>query len=295
MMDPTFLGQLVVSGLATGAIYGLVALGFTLVFVATRVVNFAQGEFVMLGALLGYSLHGALGYPLLPSILVAGVITTLVGLATERVAVYPLRAYRSSIAWVMSTLAIGLMLRSAAMLVWGKVPLPFPAAFGHGRVTFLGIAVVPQELITFLVAVGFVVVMEVLYRTTILGKAVRAVAFNPDAARLMGIDVSHIALLSFGLSAALSALAGILVAPLINASSQMGFVLGVKGFAAAAVGGMGSFPGALIGGLLLGLLEVVGSGLLWSGFYDVAAFALLIGVLLVRPRGLIGGPDANRA
>ncbi|MBI4493974.1 MAG: ATP-binding cassette domain-containing protein [Chloroflexi bacterium] len=287
-MDPTFVGQLVASGLALGAIYALVALGYTLIFVATRVVNFAQGEFVMLGALVGYSLHVGLGFPLPLAVVAAGLAAALVGLVAERVAVYPLRGQRSSVAWVMSTLAVGLVLRSGATLGWGKVPLPFPAAFGSERVTFLGIAVVPQDLATFALAVGLVLALEVLYRATMLGKAVRAVAFNPDAARLMGIDLSHVTLLSFGLSAALAAVAGILVAPITQASSQMGFVLGIKGFAAAAVGGLGSFRGALLGGLLLGTLEVVASGLLWPGFYDVAAFALLILVLLVRPRGLIG-------
>lgn len=294
-MDPTFVAQLVVSGLATGSIYGLVALGFSLIFVATRVVNFAQGEFVMVGALLGYTLHVALGYPLLASVAAAGLAAAGVGLATERLAVFPLRAYRTSIAWVMSTLAVGLMLRSAAMLAWGRVPLPFPAPFGHERLVFLGVAVVAQELVTLGLAVLLVAGVDALYRLTIVGKAMRAVAFNPDAARLMGIDVTHMALLSFGLSAVLAGVAGILIAPLINASSQMGFVLGIKGFAAAAVGGLGSFWGALAGGLLLGVLETTASGLLWSGFNDVIAFGLLILVLLARPSGLAGQAEVNRA
>lgn len=294
-MEAGFVGQLVASGLAQGAIYGLVALGFTLVYVATRVVNFAQGEFVMLGALSGYTLHVGLGYPLAVAVVAAGLLASLAGLVTERTAVYPLRGYRSSIAWVMSTLAVGLILRSGAMLTWGRVPLPFPPAFGNERLIVLGVAVIPQELATFALATGLGVGLEALYGATLLGKAVRAVAFNLDAARLVGVNVSHIALLSFGLSAALAAFAGILIAPLTNASSQMGLVLGIKGFAVAAVGGMSSFHGALLAGLLLGVLEAVASGLLWSGFYDVAALLLLILVLLARPRGLFGAGDVSRA
>jgi branched-chain amino acid transport system permease protein len=295
LLDAMFLVQLVVSGLATGSIYALVGLGYSLIFVATRVVNFAQGEFVMLGALVGYSLHVAMGFPLPLAVLGGGLAAAIAGLLTERVAVSPLLRQPSGIAWVMSTLAVGLMLRSAAMLVWGRIPLPFPATFGNERLVFAGVAVVPQELTTFGVAVGVVLAVEAFYHWTIFGRAVRAVAYHPDAARLVGIDVTHVAIFSFVLSAVLAGLAGILVAPLINASSQMGFVLGIKGFAAAAVGGLGSLSGALLGGLPLGVIEVLGSGLLWAGFYDVAAFSLLILVLLVRPRGLIGSPVTNRA
>ena len=295
MADLTFLGQLVVSGLAQGAVYGLVALGFALVFVAARVVNFAQGEFVMLGALVGYSLHVSLGLPLLLAILGSAAAGAVAGITTARLAVAPLRDQRSGIAWVMSTLAIGLMLRSAATVAWGKVPLPFPAAFGYERLTVLGVAIVPQELATIAIALVLALALEALYRSTIIGKAVRAVSFNADAARLMGIDATHIALLTFGLSGVGCAVAGVLVAPLINASSQMGFMLGIKGFAAAAVGGLSSFSGVFVGGLLLGVLEVLAAGLLWPGFSDIAALGLLILVLLLRPHGLLGTAGVDRA
>jgi branched-chain amino acid transport system permease protein len=294
-MEPAFLLQLTLSGLAVGSVYALVALGFALIFATVRVVNFAQGEFVMLGALAGYTAHVSLGLPLLLAILAAGLLTVVAALATERLAVYPLRGVHSSIAWVLSTLAVGLMLKSGAAAVWGKVPLPFPAPFGTQRVVVGDLAFLPQEALTFALAVGTMLLLELLHRKTIFGKAMRAVAFNLDAAKLVGINVSSASLLAFSLSAGLAALAGILIAPISNASSEMGTLLGIKGFAAAAVGGLGTFQGALVGGLILGLVEVLAAGLLWPGFADVAAFLLLIVILLVRPTGLFGRPESPRA
>ena len=294
-MDPTFVLQLVISGLAVGSVYALVALGFVLIFTTARVVNFAQGELVMVGALVGYSVHVALGQPLVVAMLVAGAATLAVGIAAERLAVEPLQGARSSIAWVVSTLAVGLMLRSGAASTWGKAPLPFPAPFGSGRVMVGGVAFVPQEALTLLLAVGAMLALEGLRRRTILGKAMRATAFNPDAARLVGIDTATTSLLAFGASAVLAALAGILIAPLSNASSEMGTLLGIKGFAAAAVGGLGTFHGALAGGLILGLVEILAAGLLWPGFSDLAAFLLLILLLLLRPTGLFGRAEGVRA
>jgi branched-chain amino acid transport system permease protein len=291
----TFVLQLMFSGLAVGSVYALVALGFALIFSTVRVVNFAQGEFVMLGALTGYTAHVALGLPLPLAIVLAGGLTVMAGLLAERVAVYPLRGLQSSIAWVMSTLGIGLMLRSGAAATWGRVPLPFPAPFGTQRVEVGGVAFVPQEALTLLLAIGTMVLLEALRRRTMVGKAMRAVAFNLEAAKLVGINVSSASLLAFAASASLAALAGILIAPISNASSEMGTLLGIKGFAAAAVGGLGTFQGALAGGLILGLVEVLAAGLLWPGFSDVAAFLLLIVILLVRPTGLFGRPESVRA
>lgn len=294
-MSLAFVAQLFVSGLALGSVYALVALGFTLIFATTRVVNFAQGELVMVGALVGYTAHVSLGLPLAVAAAVAGAVTVAVGLVAERVAVYPLRDRRSSIAWVISTLGLGMMLRSGATAAWGTVPLPFPALFGSGRLELLGVALVPQEALTVAVALGLMLGLDALCRGSIVGKAMRAVAFHRDTAKLMGINVSQTALLSFGLSAALAAAAGVLISPITNASPEMGTVLGIKGFAAAALGGIGTFPGAFVGGVLLGVLEVLGSGLLWSGFSDVAALGALLLILLVRPTGLLGAPESGRA
>jgi branched-chain amino acid transport system permease protein len=291
----TFVLQLVLSGLAVGSVYALVALGFALIFSTVRVVNFAQGEFVMIGALVGYSAHVATGLPLPWAMLLAGIVTVVVALATERLAVYPLRGLQSSVAWVMSTLGVGLMLRSGAATVWGKAPQPFPATFGNQPIAVAGLSFVPQEAATLALAVFSVLVLELLRRGTIVGKAMRAAAFNLDAAKLVGINISTTSLLAFGTSAALAALAGILIAPLSNASSEMGTLLGIKGFAAAAVGGLGTFQGALAGGLLLGVVELLAAGLLPPGFSDVAAFLLLILILLVRPSGLFGKPETSRA
>lgn len=294
-MEPSFVVQLIVSGLAVGSVYALVALGFAVIFATTRVVNFAQGEFVMVGALVGYSAHVGMGLPLGVAMAVAGGVAVGVGLVVERVAVAPVAGPGSGIAWVVSTLGVGIMLRSGAAATWGRAPLPFPALLGSGRVVVGGVAFVPQEALTLLVAIGAMLAFELLRRRTILGKALRAVAFSPLAARLVGISPAVASLLAFGASALLAALAGILIAPLSGAGSEMGTLLGIKGFAAAAVGGLGTFQGALVGGLLLGLVELLAAGLLWPGFSDVAAFLLLILILLVRPDGLFGRPESARA
>jgi branched-chain amino acid transport system permease protein len=294
-LSPAFVGQLVVSGLALGSLYALVALGFTLIFATTRVVNFAQGEFVMVGALVGYTAHVSLGLPLGPAALLAGLVTVLVGLVAERVAVYPLRHLQSSIAWVISTLGLGMMLRSGATAVWGTVPLAVPPAFGGGRFELFGVAFLAQEVLTVATALLLMLGLDRLYRGSIVGKAMRAVAFHRDVAKLMGINVSAMALISFGVSAGLAAVGGVLISPITNASAEMGTILGIKGFAAATVGGLGTFSGAFVGGMLLGLVEVLGSGLLWPGFYDVTAFLLLILVLLARPTGLLGAGQSARA
>ena len=287
--------QLVLSGLAVGSVYALVALGFALIFATVRVVNFAQGEFVMIGALVGYSAHVSLGLPLPLAMLAAGGASLVVALATERLAVYPLRGGRAGIAWVVSTLGVGLMLRSGAATAWGKAPLPFPAALGSGRVTIGELAFVPQEALTLGLALGAMLLLEGLRRGTLYGKAMRAAAFNLDAAKLVGINISQVSLLAFAASALLAGLAGVLIAPLSNASSEMGTLLGIKGFAAAAVGGLGTFQGALVGGLILGLAEVLAAGLLRPGYGEVVAFLLLIAILLVRPGGLLGRPEQVRA
>jgi branched-chain amino acid transport system permease protein len=294
-VSATFLLQLVLSGLAVGSIYALVALGFALIFATVRVVNFAQGEFVMIGALIGYSAHVSLGLPLPLAVLAAGGASLGVARAPERLAVYPLRGGRAGIAWVVSTLGVGLMLRSGAATVWGKAPLPFPAALGSGRVTIGELAFVPQEALTLGLALGAMLLLEGLRRGTLYGKAMRAAAFNLDAAKLVGINISQVSLLAFAASALLAGLAGVLIAPLSSASSEMGTLLGIKGFAAAAVGGLGTFQGALVGGLILGLAEVLAAGLLRPGYGEVVAFLLLIVILLIRPGGLFGRPEQVRA
>src|SRR2546428_696242 len=211
MITPGLIAQLVLVGLASGAIYALIALGYSVIFSTTRIINFAQGEFLMIGALLGFTLYASLGLPLV----------------------------------------------IAALLL--------------------------------------MVLLELFLTRTFAGKAIRATPHNPDVAALMGIDVGHVVRLSFVLTAMLTGVAGILVAPITTADANMGLILGIKGFVAVVLGGMGSARGAAAGGMAIGLLDSVVRGVLPTGWGNIAVFGVLALVLLIRPSGLFGTPGAQRA
>lgn len=288
-MSLDLLLQFLVSGLTIGAIYALVALGFTIVYNVTGIINFAQGEFVMLGGLLTYSFsdRGAgLGLPLAAAVPLAILGTTLVGLAIERFAIRPSRS-ASIVALIIVTIGASLALRGAAQLAWGKDALPVRAFSGDGVIPLGGAVISRQGLWVLGVTVLVMLLLYLFFNRTLLGRAVLACGLNRYGATLIGIDARQMSLLSFGLSAALGALGGALIAPISLAGPEMG-VVGLKGFAAAVIGGLGSSPGAVLGGLTLGVLEALGAGYISSAYKDAIAFVLLIGVLLVRPEGLLG-------
>ena len=280
--------QYLISGLTSGAIYALIALGFGIIYNSTTIINFAQGEMVMLGALCAISI-----YQLIPSLplafLGAVVIVSLVGLAFERLALRPVHD-PSPIVLIIITVGGAVFLKGLAMLVWGKEAFPLPPFLRqHAPAPGWGHHSAPKPLGPGPHPGTSVLALEAFFRLTLVGKAMRACAYNPRAARLVGIATGRMVQLSFGLAAALGAGAGILIAPLTLGVYDMGTMLGLKGFSAAIIGGLGSLSGGVLGGLLLGLVEAFTSGLISSGYRDAVAFLLLLLVLFLRPQGLLGG------
>jgi branched-chain amino acid transport system permease protein len=283
------LCQYLVSGLTNGAIYALIALGFGIIYNATTIINFAQGEMVMLGALAAISL-----YTLKPSFLFAFLgstaMVTLVGLLFERLALRPVRD-PSPITLIIITVGGAVFIKGVAMLLWGKEAYTLPPFSGSVPLHLGPATVLPQNLWVLGLTACLVIALEVFFRLTLVGKAMRACAYNPRAARLVGISTGRMVQLAFGLSAALGAAGGILIAPLTLGVYDMGTMLGLKGFGAAILGGLGSLLGGVLGGLVLGVAEALASGLISSGYRDAVAFCLLLLVLFLRPQGLLGGRE----
>jgi branched-chain amino acid transport system permease protein len=278
--------QFLISGLTVGAVYALVALGFTLIYNASGVVNFAQGEFVMLGGMVTVFVSAA-GVPLPLAALIAIVASVVIGLLLHRFAIEPARG-ASAVTLIIITIGASILLRGLAAIIFDKQFHKLPGFTGEVPVDILGAAVQPQS---FWVLGGTAVVVVALYvflEHTLLGKAVLATAANRLAARLVGINTTTIMALAFGGSAAIGAAAGILVTPITLTNYDVGTLLALKGFAAAMLGGMGNPVGAVVGGLLLGLLEAFGAGYLSSTYKDAFAFLVILIVLFVAPQGLFG-------
>jgi branched-chain amino acid transport system permease protein len=286
------LAQYLATGLTVGAVYALVALGFSIIYNASGVINFAQGEFVMIGGMSAVSLV-ATGLPLAVAVPLAVAATTLAGLALEKLAVEPARG-APVVTLIIITIGASIFLRGLATIVWDKKLHALPAFSGDAPIALFGATVVPQSLWVVGATAAIVVALGWFFGRTRLGKAMLATAHNRLAAQLVGINVRHILALAFGLSAALGALAGILVAPITLTSYDVGVMLGLKGFAAAILGGLGSGPGAIAGGLLLGVLESLAAGYVSSAYKDVIAFVILLAVLFVRPGGIAGVAAAER-
>ncbi|WP_449244085.1 branched-chain amino acid ABC transporter permease [Desulfobacca acetoxidans] len=282
----TELLQYLFSGLTNGAIYALIGLGFSIIFNATAIINFAQGEFVMLGALTAISFY-SFGLSLPLAFILSVVVVTVVGLGFERLAIRPARE-ATPISLIIITVGGGVLIKGLAMLLWGKDAYSLPPFSGREPLSIVGATILPQSL--WIIGLMFILVagLELFLRFTLLGKAMRAASFNPVAARLVGIRVSQMVQFSFGLSSALGAVAGVLIAPITMGVYDMGSMLGLKGFCAAVIGGLGSSFGGVLGGLVLGVAEAFASGLLSSGYRDAVAFLILLLVLFLRPQGLIG-------
>ena len=286
------LAQFLLSGLTVGAIYALVALGFSIIYNASHVINFAQGEFVMIGGMATASLLGA-GLPLAPAALGAVALAALIGMALARFAVQPARG-ASVVTLIIITIGAAILLRGLASIVWDKRIHALPAFSGDQPINVAGATLAPQSLWVIGVTALIVCALWGFFNRTLTGKAILAVSHNRLAAQLVGISVQRVLLVSFALSAALGALAGILIGPITFTSWDVGLLLGLKGFAAAILGGMGSGPGAVVGGLTLGLLESLGAGYVSSAYKDAIAFIVMLAVLMLMPGGLLGGRATER-
>lgn len=284
--------QFLAGGLTAGAIYALVALGFSIIYNASRVLNFAQGEFVMIGGMSAVSLVGA-GAPMPVAIVGAVAIAAVVGLLLERLAVGQARN-ADVVTLVIITIGASIFLKGLAQLVWDKSIHPLAPLSGDKPIELFGATILPQSLWVLGVTVLIVSALSWFFNRTLYGKAMLATSYNRLAAQLVGVEVRRVLFASFGLAAALGAIAGVLVAPITFTSYDIGVMLGLKGFAAAILGGLGSFPGAIVGGLVLGLLENLGAGYVSSAYKDVIAFAIILAVLFFRPDGLLGAIKSER-
>jgi len=284
--------QFFFSGLTVGAVYALVALGFTLIYNSCDVINFAQGEFVMLGGMITVFLALA-GLPLPVAALLAVAATVVIGLALHRFAIEPARG-ASPVALIIITIGASIFLRGVAQVVFDKRFHSLPPLFGSDPIRLGGAAILPHSLVVLAGAAVIVVLLWAFIDRTLVGKALLATAANRLAARLVGIDTRRMVGLSFAVSAAIGAVAGILITPITLTSYDVGTLLALKGFAAAMLGGIGCAPGAVVGGLLLGMIEAFSAGYLSSQYKDAAAFVVILAVLFALPQGLLGHAKVER-
>jgi branched-chain amino acid transport system permease protein len=284
--------DLVIIGLSVGMVYALVALGLSLIFSGLDIVHFAHGEIYMLGAFIGLMIFQKLALPYVPALLLAIVVTGLLGVLIERL--FYRRLTRAGggytvagMGMIIAGFGMSIVLQNVAFLIWGAKPLPFPVPFGMP--IEVGNLALPMSYVWIVSAGLFLMVgLNLLLRKTMLGLAMRAVAYNKDIAYLSGVNVPLMISLTFGIGCALGAAAGVLIGPINYVQVQMGIGVLIKAFAAAVVGGFGSLPGAVLGGLLVGVVESLGAGFVSGTYKDVYAFVLLVLVLMLKPSGILG-------
>lgn len=286
------LMQFIFSGLTVGAVYALVALGFTIIYNASDVVNFSQGEFVMLGGMITVFAFEA-GLPLPLAAVLAIAVTAAVGVALNKLAIEPARG-APVVSLIIITIGASILIRGASQLIFDKQLHRFPAFSGDEPLQVLGATILPQSLWVIGGALLIFVALWLFFTKTLTGKAVLATANNRLAAQLVGINTNYVMTLSFALSAAIGALAGVLVTPITLVGYDVGVGLALKGFAAAMLGGMGNPKGALVGGLLLGLCEALTAGFISSQYKEAVAFVIILSVLFVMPQGLFGRKSTER-
>jgi len=280
------LEQQIISGLAVGSVYALVALGFIIIFKATDVVNFAQGEMMMFGTFIAFSLLHAFNGSFLISVPLTLAAAAVLGIALERLALRPLIG-APLFTIVIATIGMSMVLRSVAGVVWTHDLFRFPAIFSERPISAFGIVVTPLNIGMLATSCVVMALLYAFFAHTRWGTAMRAASENQTAATLMGISLGRVLTLAWGISAMLAAIAGILVAPITNVHTNMGYI-GIKAFAGAILGGFGSFAGAVVGALLLGVMENLAAGYLPVGLSDVLPIVVVLAVLAIRPNGIFG-------
>ena len=299
--------QALVSGLAVGGVYALIALSFSITFTTTKTLNFAQGEFVSFGAFIGVTalllLSGSgniramptdasagLNYPV--ALAVAGVVSAVIGILIFILAVRPF-AGKPGMSWVMSTIGFGVILQSLGLIVWGPAPTMMPPPFGDDVIRIFGAGVRSQEILVLVAAILIMIALDLVMRRSLIGKAMMAVAHSPQTASLMGINVAAVMIGAFALSSALAGIAGVMIAPISTASLFMGMGFALKAFSGAIIGGLNNPRGCIYGGFILGVIEA--SVALWQAQWrEIVVFLLIILVLAVRPNGLFGGASVDK-
>ena len=289
------LGYLVVSGISTGALYALVALGITVVYKATKAVNFAHGDLFMLSGFIAYTFHVMWGIDYVVSLLMAVAAGFVIGAVAERIAFRPVVAH-GMVSVLLATVGLSFVLKGIARSLWGGKGdfIPFPPLIRGAPVMLGGIPVTPQQIVVLVGALGVMVTFALFVKFTRFGRIMQATADNPKAARLVGIRVEQVHMYTFAVGTALAAAAAVLMAPITLLYPDIGFVLFVKSFAAAVLGGLTSIPGAVVGGFAIGLIEALASGYINTNLQDVSAYIVIMFVLAFLPNGLLGGPVARR-
>ncbi|MGE4297080.1 MAG: branched-chain amino acid ABC transporter permease [Desulfovibrionaceae bacterium] len=285
--------QFLFSGLTVGSTYGLTALGFTIIFNTTGIINFAQGEFVMLGGMASVFCLNVLHFPLPLAVLTAVIGTTLAGAAIERFTIRPVKS-PSIIQLIIITIGMSIVIRGVAMLVWGKDTHALPAFSGETPLHVLGATLMPQSLWIFGVSLALLAALKAFFSRSVYGKAMLACAHDKKAASLVGISVQRMILFSFMISGFVGSVGGVILAPITMTSYDNGVMLGLKGFAACILGGLGNPFGAAAGGVIIGVLESFGAGFVSSAYKDAFAFIVLLALLFVKPSGLFGAKSAKR-
>ncbi len=284
--------QFLLTGITNGAIYALMAVGFVVIYNVTGILNFAQGEFAMIGAMVAATLVKA-GAPMAVAMLAAVLCGTLVGILMERLAIHPARS-AGALTKIIITIGTAIAIRGSALLIWGTEGQAMPAILPGGPIRVAGASLQVQALLVILLSLLAVWGLHLFFNKTIIGMAVRASVMNGMAARLMGIPPARMSMLAFAISAGIGALGGVLLAPIQTAIYDMGLMLGMKGFVAAVLGGLTNAPASILGGFVLGTLESLSAGLISSAYRDAIAFLLLIMMLFVRPTGLLGKAEGKR-
>ncbi len=278
--------QFLFSGITQGSVYALIALGFMVIYNSSEIINFAQGEFVMLGGMLAVSLYAA-GIPLPLAILISVLTVTLFGIVFQHLTVNPLKK-ASSFSIIMVTIGASIFIRGGAMLIWGKDTFSLPLFLTGAPIMIGGAVIIPHSLVVTGTAIILMALLHLFFKYTLVGQAMRASAVNRVGASLCGIKPGWMVKLSFAISAALASISGIIIAPTNLTSYDVGIMLGLKGFVVAIIGGLNSFVGTICGGFLLGIIEALGAGFISSQYKNAITFCLLILILFIRPSGLFG-------
>jgi branched-chain amino acid transport system permease protein len=290
-MDFSFTQQFIqqlINGISLGSIYALIALGYTMVYGIIKLINFAHGDIYMVGAYVAFFATTFFKLSFFPALIVSMVVAALLGMTIERLAYRPLRK-APKIAILITAIGVSLLLEYGGMLLVSPQPRTFPTLFEAHVFTFGNIVVNSQQVVILAISVVLMLILTYVVQRTKIGKAMRAVSFDTDAAKLMGIDVDRVISITFAIGSALAAAAGMLVGVYYNSIDPlMGIMPGLKAFVAAVLGGIGVIPGAMLGGIIMGIIEAMVSGFISSTFRDAAAFAILIIILLFKPSGLLG-------
>ncbi|MCM0613254.1 branched-chain amino acid ABC transporter permease [Marinobacter sediminum] len=284
--------QYLFTGITIGATYALIALGFTLIYNASHVINFAQGEFLMIGGMATVSLT-AMGVPMILAVVLAVALAGVLGIALQRFAIAPAKQ-ADVVTLIIITIGASIFIRGLAQLVWGKEYHVMANFSSDEPIRIFGAVLNSQSLWVLGIGAVLVVALVLFFTRTLIGKAILATSMNKEAARLVGIRTQMVLMLAFMVSALLGSVAGIVVAPITFTSYDIGIILGLKGFVAAAIGGLGSGVGAVVGGLALGVVEAMAAGYLSSDYKDAVAFSMILLVLFFLPRGLFGAKVVER-